>query len=63
MAEELQKQIEELKRDSTASQAKLIMSALSDGGYGLAASSGSVPSEVLTIEDENQQIKAEKFER
>ena len=56
-------QIEELKRDSTASQAKLIMSALSDGGYGLAASSGSVPSEVLTIEDENQQIKAEKFER
>ena len=56
-------QIEELKRDSTASQAKLIMSALSDGNYGLAASSGSVPSEMLTIEDENQQIKAEKFER
>ena len=56
-------QIEELKRDSTASQAKLIMSALSDGCYGLAASSGSVPSEELSIiQDENQQRKeAENF--
>ena len=67
MAEELQLQLDELKRDSTASQAKLIMNALNKG-HGLAACSGSVPSEKLDLvadQGKNEQTtdSSEKFVR